>query len=57
MLEIKTKRLPCSFLSKEATSKDQQLKTQMLISLKDDESNKTETVWKENGFFMSKEVI
>ena len=44
------------FLSKEATSMDQQLKTQMLISLKDDESNKTETVWKENGFFMSKEV-
>ena len=39
------------FLSKEATSKDQQLKTQMLISLKDDESKKTETVWKGNAFF------
>ena len=38
-------------LSKESTSKDQQLKTQMLILLKDDESKKTETVWKENGFF------
>ena len=39
------------FLPKEATSKDQQLKTQMLISLKDDESKKTETVWSGNGFF------
>ena len=39
-------------LSKESTSKDQQLKTQMLILLKDDESKKTETVWKENGFFV-----
>ena len=28
------------FLSKEATSKDQQLKTLMLISLKDNESKK-----------------
>ena len=28
------------FLSKEATSKDQQLKTPMLISLKDNESKK-----------------
>ena len=39
------------FLSKEATTKDQQLKTQMLISLKEDESKKTETVWLGNGFF------
>ena len=39
------------FLSKEGSSKDQQLKTQMLISLKDDESKKTETVWKEFRFF------
>ena len=31
------------FLSKEATSNDQQLKTQILISLKDDECNKTKT--------------
>ena len=38
-------------LSKESTSKDQQLKTQMLILLKDDESKKTETVRKENCFF------
>ena len=39
------------FLPKEATTKDQQLKTQMLISLKEDESKKTETVWLGNGFF------
>ena len=39
------------FLSIEATSKYQQLKTQMLISLNDDEFKKTETVWKGNGFF------
>ena len=32
------------FLSKESTSKDQQFKTQMLVSLKDDESNNKETV-------------
>ena len=38
-------------LSKEATYKYQQLKTQMLISLKDDESKITETLWKGNGFF------
>ena len=39
------------FLSKEVTSKDQQLKTQRLISLKDNESKKAETVSKGNGFF------
>ena len=38
-------------LSKEATSKDQQLKKQMMISLKDAESKKTETAWSRNGFF------
>ena len=45
------KKASMLFLSKEATSKDQQLKTQMLISLKDNESKKTETVWSGNGFF------
>ena len=39
------------FLSKEDTSKDRQLKTQMLISLKDDESKITGTVWSGNRFF------
>ena len=39
------------FLSKEATSKDQQLKTQMVVSFQDDESKNTEHVWQESGFF------
>ena len=39
------------FLFKEATSKDQQLKTQMMISLQDDEAKNTEHVWQEKGFF------
>ena len=43
------KKASMLFLSKEVTSKDQQLKTQMLISLKEDESKKT--VWSGNGFF------
>ena len=38
------KKASMLLLSKEATSRDQQLKTQMLISLKDDESKKAETV-------------
>ena len=45
------KKASMLLLSKEATSKDQQLKTQMLISLKEDESKKTETLWPGNGFF------
>ena len=57
MLEIKTKRFPCFFLSKEATTKDQQLKTQILISLKDDESKKLRPCDWETSFLMSKEVI
>ena len=39
------------FLSKEASNKDQQLKTQMLVSFQDDESRNTENVWQESGFF------
>ena len=39
------------FLSKEATSKDQQLKTQMMISFQDDKAKNTEHVWQESGFF------
>ena len=39
------------FLSKEATSKDQQLKTQMVYSFQDDESKNTEHVTQESGFF------
>ena len=39
------------FLSKEASNKDQQLKTQMFVSFQDDESRNTEHVWQESGFF------
>ena len=39
------------FLSKEITSKDQQLKTQMAISFQDDDSKNTKKVWQESGFF------
>ena len=38
-------------LSKEATSKDQQLKAQIVLSFQDDESKNTERVWQESGFF------
>ena len=38
-------------LSKEATSKDQQLKTQMALSFQDDESKNTEHVWQESNLF------
>ena len=38
-------------LSKESTNKDQQLKTQMLVSFQDDGSKGTEKVWQESSFF------
>ena len=38
-------------LYKEASNKDQQLKTQVMISFQDDESKSTEQVWQESGFF------
>ena len=38
------------FLSKKATIKDQQLKTQMLFSFQDDKSKNTEHVWQKSGF-------
>ena len=41
------------FLSKEATNKDQSLKMQMMLSVKDDKTDSaaTEKIWKSNGFF------
>ena len=40
------------YLSKEASTKDQHLKTQMMMTLNDDnDSQKTEAIWKSNGFF------
>ena len=38
------------FLSKEASNKDQELKTQT-ISFQDDEATNNEHVWRESGFF------
>ena len=38
------------YLLKEATSKDAQLKTQMVLSLQDDESKNTERIWSESSF-------
>ena len=45
------KKASVLYLSKEANIKDAQLKTQMVLSLQDDESKGTENIWKENGFF------
>ena len=41
------------FLSKEATKKDESLKMQTMVSLKDDkgDSSSTKKIWKPNGFF------
>ena len=39
------------YLSQEATNKDQQLKSQMLISFQDDETKGSEKIWMESGFF------
>ena len=39
------------YFSKEAANKDNQLKTQMLVSFQDDESKGSEKVWLESGFF------
>ena len=40
------------YLSKETSTKDQHLKTQMMMTFNDDNySQKTEFIWKLNGFF------
>ena len=40
------------FLSKEASNKDVNLKTQMMIAMKEDKAeSSTERIWKENSFF------
>ena len=39
------------FLSKEASNKDEQLKTQMIVSFEDDDSKNSKNMWPENGFF------
>ena len=46
------------FLLKEAINKDESLKMQMLLSLKDDkaDSSSTEKIWKSNGFFGNQRI-
>ena len=39
------------YLSKEATSKDQQFITQIMLSFQDDESKCSEKIWQESDFF------
>ena len=40
------------YFSKESSTKDQHVKTQMMMTLSDDnDSQKTETIWKSNDFF------
>ena len=39
------------YLSHEQTSKDFQLKSQMAVSLQDDDLKNTEKIWLESGFF------
>ena len=51
------KKASTFYLSKETSNKDQHLKTQMMMTLNDDDSKKTETVRKGNGFSRKKEQI
>ena len=44
------------YFSKEATNKDNQLKTQMLVSFQGDESKGSEKVWLESGFLVINEL-
>ena len=47
------KKVSMMFLSKEATNKDQSLKMQMMLSVKDGKTDSaaTEKIWKSSGFF------
>ena len=45
------KKASTLYLSKEASTKDQHLKAQMMMTLTDDDSRKSEIIWKENRFF------
>ena len=45
------------FLSKEASNKDVNLKTQMMIAMKQDKAeSSTERIWKENEFFKEQRI-
>ena len=48
------KKASLMLLSKEATNKDTQLKTQLLMSFTDDDSKSSERIWIDSGFFDDK---
>ena len=51
------KRTSLRFLSKEANTKDTQLKSQLLLSFKDDDQSKgSENIWLQLGFFGEQRV-
>ena len=50
-VENQNKKASLMLLSKEATNKDTQLKTQLLMSFTDDDSKGIERLWIEYGFF------
>ena len=52
LVESQNKKASMMFLSKEASNKDVTLKSQMMVSLKDDKAkSSSECVWMENAFF------
>ena len=52
LVESQNKKASMMFLSKEASNKDTTLKTQMIVSLKDDKAeSSSECVWVENDIF------
>ena len=52
LVESQNKKASMLFLSKEASNKDTNLKTQMMIAMKEDKAeSSTERIWKENSFF------
>ena len=51
-VENRNKNTSMLFLSKETSTKDAKLKSQMMISMNEDKfENSSERIWKENGFF------
>ena len=56
MLNLQVKKV--LFLSKEASNKNERLKIEMMLSMKDDKvESSTERVWKENVFLDIRELI
>ena len=52
LVESQNKKMSMMFLSKEASNKDVNLKTQMMIGMKEEKGeSSTERLWRENDFF------